>query len=119
MITTFEIITQDLTEKDRPYLNVLLQGFATKTKKNPITEKELVIRVNSQYQNLGLPKRITGVKVRKLVNFIRVNAMLPLIATSKGYYISYDKEEIANQIKSLQERSNSILSASNGLNKFL
>jgi hypothetical protein len=45
--------------------------------------------------------------------------MIPLIGTSRGYYISHDKEEIAKQITSLEERAAGILTGANGLKKFL
>jgi hypothetical protein len=44
---------------------------------------------------------------------------LPLIATSQGYYVSYDKQEINAQIQSLVERANSILKSAEGLKKFI
>jgi tetrahydromethanopterin S-methyltransferase subunit B len=50
---------------------------------------------------------------------IRSKGILPLIATSNGYYCSYDKQEIMEQIKSLQERADAIINSANGLKKFL
>jgi hypothetical protein len=41
--------------------------------------------------------------------------MLPLIATSDGYYVSYDKIEIEKQIQSLKERAESINRCANGM----
>ncbi len=45
--------------------------------------------------------------------------IIPLIATSHGYFTSDCKETIQEQIKSLQERANSITRCANGLKKFL
>jgi hypothetical protein len=42
-----------------------------------------------------------------------------LIATSQGYYVSYDAQEINAQIQSLVERANSILKSADGLKKFI
>jgi len=53
--------------------------------------------------------------LRKLTHFLRCNSILPLIATSKGYYVSYDNAEIDKQIKSLQERAAAIIESANGL----
>jgi hypothetical protein len=57
--------------------------------------------------------------LRKLVNHIRVKGILPIIATSQGYYVSYDKQDILDQINSLTQRANSILNSANGLRNFL
>jgi len=53
-----------------------------------------------------------------MVNFIRVNSLIPLIATSEGYFVSYDKEEIMKEIKSMDERASAIIGAANGLRIF-
>ena len=46
--------------------------------------------------------------------------MVPLlIATSKGYYVSNDTQEVQEYITSLQERANSILFIKNCLQKQL
>jgi hypothetical protein len=54
-----------------------------------------------------------------MVNYIRTNGIIPLIATSNGYFTSDCKETIQEQIKSLQERANSIERCAAGLRKFL
>jgi hypothetical protein len=41
------------------------------------------------------------------------------MATSQGYYVSYDKQEILDQINSLTQRANSIMNSANGLKNFL
>jgi hypothetical protein len=62
---------------------------------------------------------MTGVRLRKMVNYIRSNSLIPLIATSHGYFTSDCKQTIQEQIKSLQERANSIERCAQGLKKFL
>ena len=66
-----------------------------------------------------LKAKMTGARLRKIVSHIRVSGKLPIIATSKGYYVSYDAEEIRNQVKSLEERAARILAAANGIRCFL
>jgi len=63
--------------------------------------------------------RLTGPRLRKLVNYIRSNSLLPLIATSQGYFTTDCKQTIQEQIKSLQERASSIDRCARGLNNFL
>jgi hypothetical protein len=114
MITNFENITYDLTDTEKELLPIIITGFLNYTEKNPIKEPDIVARFNER--NKG--KKLSGVRLRKLVNVIRSNGLLPLIATSKGYYVSHDKEVILSQIKSLRQRAKSINDCADGLLKF-
>ena len=115
MITNFEQQTYELTEGELKILPLLLTGFKNYTKNNPIKEPDIVKRFNDKNFNI----KLSGVRLRKLVNYIRSNALLPLIATSKRYYVSYDKEVIKSQIHSLRQRSFSINQCADGLTDFL
>lgn len=115
MITTFEKVTPELTEKELALVPIIIEGFKRYDKSNPIKEPEIVKRFNSK----SYETKLTGARLRKIVNHIRVNGLLPLIATSKGYYVSYNKDEVLNQIKSLRERANSINSCADGLSAWL
>jgi len=63
--------------------------------------------------------KIRGPRLRKLINHIRSNGLLPIIGTQHGYFVSYDVQDISDQIKGLTERANSILDCCYGLNKIL
>ena len=120
MIQNFEEITEDL----KPFeidtiLPLLIGGFKTHYKANPVKEPDICKGLNTYFANNRIKYKMSGAKVRKYVNYIRKNSILPLIATSKGYYVSDDKQEIVNQIKSMEQRSSGILDAANGLRKFL
>jgi hypothetical protein len=53
--------------------------------------------------------RLGGARIRKIINYIRTKGFVPnLIATSKGYYVSTDPEEVRKYIYSLRQRSNAI-----------
>lgn len=119
MITNFEEITKELNEEELKLIQILIKGFSLRTKQNPIKAPEIVNKINLQKDKYGLSSRFTEVKLRKIVHFIRVKGILPLIAASDGYYVSYDKAEIEAQIKSLNERSESIRVCADGLQKFL
>lgn len=94
-------------------LNTLIRGFYH-GKGNPITEPEIRKRLAAE----GI--KISGARLRKLCNLIRVAGLAPLIATSKGYYVSKDASpEIRKQIKSLEERAAAITAAANGLKVFI
>jgi hypothetical protein len=115
MITNFEEITQELTDSEKKILPLIISGFKNYTEKNPIKEVDIVKRFNERNPQM----KLTGVRLRKLVNCIRSNGLLPLIATSSGYYVSYDKDIIASQIKSLRQRAFSINNCAKGLEAFV
>jgi hypothetical protein len=115
MVTNFENITTELTDYEMSIVPAIISGFKRYSKENPIKSADIVERFN----NYNGSKILNDARLRKIVNFIRANGLLPLIATSSGYYVSTDKEEIEKQIKSLIQRSNAILNCANGLKKFL
>jgi hypothetical protein len=53
--------------------------------------------------------KITGARLRKLINYIRRKDMIPcLVASSKGYYIATDNEDMRRFVTSLQQREDAI-----------
>lgn len=104
MITGFEEQTKDLTEEEKKLLPGFISGLRTKIGfKNAITSKKIA----KAYEATGV--KIDGPRIRKIINYIRCRALLPgLIATSKGYYVTTDPKELADYIKSLEERIKSI-----------
>ena len=119
MITNFEEITRGLDPEEKQLVHILLNGFKTKTKSNPMKAPEIIKTINAKKKELGLTKNFSEPRFRKICNFIRSKGMIPLIATSSGYYVSHDKEEIRKQIESLNERAMAIINSANGLKKFL
>jgi len=119
MITNFEQITVDLSPVEMQLLPLLISGFKKHRADNPIKSDIIVKKTNLFLKEKGIKYTISGVKIRKFANYIRTEGLLPLIATSQGYYTSTDKEEIKKQIKSLMQRANSIKASAEGLNKFL
>lgn len=119
MITNFEEITADLTAEEKKLLPILINGFKFHDKSDPIKEPAIVKLINDQREKYHLTKKFSGARFRKLCNLIRTKSILPLIATSNGYYVSSDPEEIRKQIQSLTERAESILSSANGLKNFI
>lgn len=116
-VTNFEKITKELNERELAIVPSIIQAFKKYTKENPIKAPIIVKRYNENVQKGGV--KLTEPRLRKIVNHIRSYGMLPLIATSNGYYVSYDTEEIQNQITSLYERANSITNCAIGLEEFL
>ena len=119
MIKNFEEITKEMTEGEKKLVPVIIKGLSTKTKDNPIHSDEICKRLNEYFKNSNIDIVLSGVRLRKLTNFLRSEGVLPIIATSKCYYCSFDKLEIIKQIESLEDRANSILNSANGLKKFI
>jgi hypothetical protein len=118
MIDNFEDFTEELSPDELKLVAPLMNGLRTKTKERTIKAPEIVKAMNLFAEKNGLIK-ITEPRLRKLVNHIRVKGILPIIATSQGYYVSYDKQDILDQINSLTQRANSIMKSADGLRNFL
>ena len=118
-ITNLEEITYELNDEELKILPILINGFKNKKKESPIKAPEIVKRCNEYLTQTNIKVKLTEPRLRKLVNYIRTNSILPLIATSSGYYVSTDRMEIINQIESLEQRANSIARCALGLKHFL
>jgi len=118
-ITNFEEHTHELTNEEMEILPIVVHGFRNYKKDNPIKAELIVTRMNEFLSARGFKTKMTQPRLRKMVNYIRTNGIIPLIATSHGYFTSDCKETIQEQIKSLQERANSIQRCAEGLKKFL
>jgi len=118
-ITNFEDITYELNDEEIKIVPILMHGFKNKTKSNPIKAPEIVVKCNEYLSQTNIKVKLTEPRLRKLVNYIRTNSLLPLIATSSGYYVSNERMEIINQIESLEQRANSIARCALGLKHFL
>ena len=119
MITNFEEYTHELTDQELEILPIVIHGFRAYKKNNPIKAELIVKRMNQFLSDRGYKIRLTGPRLRKLVNYIRSNGLIPLIATSNGYFTTDCKLTIQQQIISLQERANSIERCAQGLKKFI
>jgi len=115
MVTNFESITTELTDYELSIVPAIIAGFKRYSKESPIKSADVVERFN----NYNGSKILTDARLRKIVNHIRTNGLLPLIATSNGYYVSHDRDEILKQIESLEQRSRSIENCAKGLKRFV
>jgi len=118
-VTNFEEHTSELTREEMEILPIVVHGFRNYKKDSPIKADLIVTRMNEFLAVRGFKTRMTQPRLRKMVNYIRTNGIIPLIATSHGYFTSDCKQTIQEQIQSLQERANSIQRCAEGLKKFL
>jgi hypothetical protein len=110
MINGFSEQTHELTEYELSIVPVFVKGFATKIgKSNAVTNKEIVAKLKPQY-------KVSDARVRKIVNYIRNECLLPgLIASSHGYYLTTDPVELETYIQSLAQRANEINRVKNSM----
>lgn len=118
MIKNFEDITCELTPDENRLIGVIILGLKRKSKANPIKGAEIVAAINGQKEKYGI-KQFSEPRLRKIVNFIRSEGILPIMGTSNGYYVSYDPDELNGQIESLTQRADAIMSSANGLKKWI
>ena len=108
MINGFEEQTEPLTEyEEQQLLPQIIRGLSLKVgKENAVTNGAIVRGMKA---NLNL--RTTEPRVRKIINHIRTNDLVPcLIATSQGYYIAESEQELKDYEESLLGREEAIRS---------
>lgn len=106
MITGFEELTEPLSDQEREvFLPPIIRGLRVKVgKAMAVTNKDIVRGLA-----INLDIKISEARVRKMINHIRNNDIIPcLIATSKGYYIAESPEEMDEYIQSLEGRIEAI-----------
>jgi len=105
MITNFEEITQDLRDTEKELLPILINGLKNKTGKGQAVTGSIIIKAFED--NKGV--KLTDARLRKMINVIRINNLIPCLCSSKkGYYIAVNQEEIKDYIQSLDERISAI-----------
>lgn len=118
MITNFEEITKELTEDEKKLVPIIIKGLNTKTKDNPIKGADIVSAINENKNRYGI-KVFNEPRLRKIINFIRSEGILPVMGTLNGYYCTKDQAELKSQIESLTQRAEAIMTSANGLKKFI
>lgn len=117
MITNFEEITATLSTYERDMLVPVLSNFL-KTRvgaKYAIRNKE-ICRIFTERGYQGL----TESRVRKLINYIRLNGLVPhLIANSNGYFCATSIEQVETYIESLDQRASAIWAMRSALKRDL
>ena len=61
----------------------------------------------------------TSTRLRKLTNYCRTNAIAPIIANSKGYYISNKKKDLVELKMSLISRIESLQAVVKGIDDMM
>ena len=114
MVTGFELETAPLSDDEKKLVPIIIDGLlAHQGADKAIHGAAICKAVTAKYGKLTEPR------LRKITNFLRSAKIIPVIATSKGYYVSYNAEVIKKQIESLEQRRDAINTAIDGLIKWL
>lgn len=100
MIKGFDKETAPLTNDELVLAKIVAQGLATKTKRNPASSSYICDTLNEKYPDI----RLTDVRLRKIINHLRLNGMPNICANGKGYYVSDDVRELQDYAVSLGQR---------------
>lgn len=102
MITNFEDVTEGLSKEETKIIlpKVIELVRWRNGKKNAVCNRQLVNILNALGHNVTEPR------IRKIINQIRLKGLVNnLLASSKGYYVSNDPDEIKKYVASLRERA--------------
>jgi len=116
MIRGFEEQTEALSEYELDtLLPVIVNGLKVKIgAENAVINKSIVSGMRAK------KFIISEARVRKIINYIRTHNLIPcLIATSKGYYVTNDKDELSCYIQTLKSREDAIRQVRNCMEGWL
>jgi hypothetical protein len=105
MVINFEEYTATLSEGEV----VMAEWLATQLpayvgKERAISNHRLRWILFDNYSN------VTPARVRKLINYIRINCLVEnLVAGKNGYYVASTREEVETYVLSLRQRAASIM----------
>ena len=95
MLKGFEKLTEELTDYELEIVPLIVKGIGSRIgKENAVKSSIICDKMN-----------IIGVRLRKIIHFIRVNNLLSgLCSNSKGYYIAASLRELEDNNISLKQR---------------
>ena len=106
-----------LTQEEKVILlPLLIRFFKEKTNENnQVTAKDIIQRFNDKKDQIGFKCAFNNSRFMKLTNYIRAQKMLKLVSTHKGYYLSFNPDDVEECGHSLMSRIESIKAAANGM----
>lgn len=95
---------------------LIIKMFTLKSSKDKILKtRQILDFINNKKTELGIINVMTSQRLQKIINYIRVNSLLPIISTSTGYYSSYDREDIMIMIEQFRGRIAAMQAAEDGM----
>ncbi len=105
MILNFEEYTVELNPSEVKLAEQLALNLKLHAGKNSAVTGKQIIKYFDKHENV----KLSGAKVRKLVQYIRQNNLAPNVcATSNGYFCAMNAKELEEYITGLKQRLNSI-----------
>lgn len=114
MLKNFEEKTHNLSDEELQIAQAVMKGlkkYVGKTNAIPGSKICLGFKKNTKH-------KIDGVRLRKIINYLR-NQGEPICSSSVGYYYPSNKKELEDTITSIGQRINSQLQILNQLKKHL
>lgn len=108
-----------ITAEEKAYIPLIEMVLKNTSRQSAIRSYDLLYMINDLRYKHEIKEPLTDVRLRKVINYIRTNAMLPIISTSSGYFLSDDPADFYLMIESLRLRAASINAAANGLSQLL
>ena len=101
MITGFETQTEPLTAEEMQLLDKFVIGLKKRIGANNAITNDAIRKAFKENANTS----ISGARVRKIINHIRVKGLVPMLcANSNGYYVASNQKEVEDYVKGLRER---------------
>lgn len=111
-----EVLT---TEEKDIVLPMLLKALKKGSEEQPLVSDRIVKWFNDNKDQIGMKTNFTAARLRKLTNYCRTNGIAPIIANSRGYYISNKKKDLIELKASLMSRVHSLMAAVKGIDYML
>lgn len=114
------IHTEKLTTEEKDIvLPMLLKALKKGTEEKPLVSDRIVKWFNDNKESIGMKSNFSAARLRKLTNYCRTFAIAPVIANSKGYYISNKKKDLVELKLSLISRIESLQAAVKGIDDMM
>ncbi len=117
MKLTKQPLLKPLTKEEKELLlPILVKMLKQKSsKENPLVSDKIVKWFNNNPEITKWTAKFSKQRLMKLINYLRVNCLLPIISDDKGYYITTDAAEVYQMALSLESRIMSIKAAADGM----
>jgi len=114
------IHTEKLTTEEKDIvLPMLLKLLKQGSEDYPVVSDRIVKWFNLHKEDIGMKSRFTSSRLRKITNYCRTNGMAPIIANSKGYYISKKKKDLIELKMSVLGRADSLIAVARGIDMMI
>ena len=114
------IHTEKLTTEEKDIvLPMLLKALKKGTEDKPLVSDRIVKWFNDNKESIGMKSNFSAARLRKLTNYCRTFGIAPVIANSKGYYISNKKKDLVELKLSIISRIESLQAVVKGIDDMM